>query len=67
MRHFLREVKARLLKGDALNLYDVARGFVERQAAETTGGVDVALFSVSCPTVSSRSLADCAVGSALKF
>ena len=43
---FVRSGKARLVKGDALNIDDVARGWAEAQAASEAQHVDVLLFSV---------------------
>ncbi|GJE99155.1 hypothetical protein PsYK624_154020 [Phanerochaete sordida] len=46
MQHFLSEGEARLVQGDALTLEDLARSWAEAQAANASGDVDVALFSV---------------------
>ena len=42
----VRSGKARLVKGDALNIEDVARGWAEAQAATDKRHVDFVLFTV---------------------
>lgn len=43
---FVRSGKARLVKGDALSIEDVARGWSEAQAASEAQHVDILMFSV---------------------
>jgi hypothetical protein len=43
---YVRTAKARLVKGDALSIEDVARGWAEAQTASETRQVDVVLFTV---------------------
>lgn len=46
MKPYVKSGKARLVKGDALEIEDVARGWAEAQAASESRHVDVVLFTV---------------------
>lgn len=46
IQSYVKSGKARLVKGDALEIEDVARGWAEAQAASETRHVDAVLFTV---------------------
>lgn len=54
MRSYVKAGKVRLVKGDALSIDDVARGWAEAQAASESGHVDAVLFTVGKLASASR-------------
>ena len=49
MQSYVRSGKARLVKGDALDMDAVVRGYAKAQAAHPSGLVDVVLCSLGTP------------------